>query len=210
MLQKSGISFKDRCTGLDWHAKLVPMTLIDGIDHFIAFRLEEANIFDVQNLACFNPIMLHIESPYGIYQTIDWVAQAQLCCVVGPERFLALKTLNIRTIFDLQRAVLGPRGDPNADLGGSFGTTFVPDPNLLDAIADLLLLDVKRDQKLRGDIGRTGPIPLQQAVTAESPFTLGTRRETVVHLVNVMLDDLHVHRLRQLWRHIELSLKPGP
>jgi hypothetical protein len=108
VLQKSGLTFKERYADLDPHAKLVPVTVIDGIDNFIAFRLEEANIFDVQNLATANPIMMHIESPFGIYETIDWVAQAQLCTVAGPDRFLMLKTLNIRTIFDLERAVMKP------------------------------------------------------------------------------------------------------
>lgn len=108
VLQKSGLTFKERYGDLDPHAKLVPVTLIEGVDNFIAYRLEEANIFDVQNLATANPIMLHIESPFGIYETIDWVAQAQLCTVAGPDRFLMLKTLNIRTIFDLERAVMKP------------------------------------------------------------------------------------------------------
>lgn len=108
VLQKSGLTFKERYGDLDPHAKLVPVTVIEGVDNFIAYRLEEANIFDVQNLATANPIMLHIESPFGIYETIDWVAQAQLCTVAGPDRFLMLKTLNIRTIFDLERAVMKP------------------------------------------------------------------------------------------------------
>ena len=193
VLRKAGLPFKDRAAELEQHAKIVPLTLIDGIDHFIAFRLEEANIYDVQNLATFNPIMLHVESPYGIYQTIDWVAQAQLCTVVGPERFLALKTLNIRTIFDLKRAVLKDEDLLHAR---------TPPNGLIDAVAELLLQDNLRDRNLREKTGFARLPAFQLALAETGAMTAEERRDALRHLVWVMLDDLHVYRLDQLWQHI--------
>lgn len=195
VLGKSGIAFKQRYTELEVYTKIIPLTLIDGIDHMIAFRLEEANIFDVQNLATFNPIMLHVESPYGIFTTIDWVAQAQLCTVVGAERFLALKTLNIRTIFDLRRAVLGSKAA-------------TPAPLLIDSLGDLLLQDDRRDAKFRADLGFTRLPAAQISTAAPGPAEIAARREALRALVEVILDDLHVRRLDQIWLHIERQLAP--
>jgi hypothetical protein len=197
VFRKTGLPFKDRSTELEAHAKVVPLTLLDGVDHFIAFRLEEANIYDVQNLATFNPIMLHVESPYGIYQTIDWVAQAQLCTVVGPERFLALKTLNVRTIFDLKRAVLGNEGEGEA----------APPNSLVDAIADMLLQDDLRDRTLRDTTGFARLPAFQLAPGEPGAITAEDRRDALRHLVRVILDDLHVYRLEQLWAHIADQLR---
>jgi hypothetical protein len=204
LLQKSGISFKGRYKELDPHTKLIPLTIIDGVDNFIAFRLEEANVFDVQNLAASNPIMLHIESPYGIYQTIDWVAQAQLCTVVGADRFLLLKTLNIRTIFDLERAVLPLHARPQSDTAAPGASEpqvdadadlIEPDPALVLAIGEILLRDNDRDKAMRGALGLRDPSFVRSDA---APPTVPTVR----HAVTVMIDDLHVHRLRQIWKHI--------
>lgn len=200
VLQKSGVTFKERYNELERHTKQVPLTIIDGIDSFIAFRLEEANVFDVQNLAAANPIMLHIESPYGIYQTIDWVAQAQLCTVVGPDRFLLLKTLNIRTIFDLERAVMPPVPTPQPTPDEASPATSADDVTL--AIGELLVRDSQRDKAMRAQLALGPSIDEGRDGARAKPSVAETQ-----HMVAVMIDDLHVHRLRQIWKHIADKLE---
>ena len=88
--------------------KATPIEIIDGIDLEIRGRLADYHIVSVQNLAAANPLMLFVETPYGVYQIMDWVAQAQLCCSVGPVALLKLWDIGIRTIFDLERVALDP------------------------------------------------------------------------------------------------------
>jgi hypothetical protein len=154
--------------------RVMPVEVIDGIDYDVRYRLEEAGIYDVQNLATANPLLLYVETPFGLYQTFDWVLQAQLCLVTEPERFIALKLHNIRTILDLERAVIG---------------TDAPE-RYVQMIGAILF----------SDPATRGPIE-------NSPGLLDV--ESVQHAVMVMLDDLHVHRLRELWRHIYVQLTPN-
>jgi hypothetical protein len=149
--------------------KMIPLELIDGIDADIRSRLEDFNLFDVQNLATANPIMLFVETPYGIYQSIDWVAQAQLATAVGVGKYLQLRDLSLRTIFDLERAFLGAGDCMSAALN--------------TRIADILLP------------GRSGLAhsAVDQIVEAKA-------------LVCMIVDDLAVLRLRQIWMTIEQNL----
>jgi hypothetical protein len=149
-------------------ARIVPLEVIDGIDAETAFRLEESNLHDVQNLATANPIQLYVETPFGLLQIFDWVLQAQLCENAGPRTFGELKRLGIRTIFDLERAALACNapGDYVAALGG--------------------ILFHNADEGFRQRFG----LPATPTLTAEH----------VRHAVAIILDDLHVHQLRALWR----------
>lgn len=83
--------------------KITPVEIIDGIDSEIRIRLDDHHIHSTQNLAAANPLMLFVETPFGVYQIMDWVAQAQLCCSVGRERVIRLWPLGVRTLFDLER-----------------------------------------------------------------------------------------------------------
>ncbi len=107
LLQTSLVKFfKAERSDFGDNGKAVPLEVLDGVDSQIRYRLSDFHITAVQNLAAANPIMLFVETPYGIYQMLDWVAQAQLCVSVGPEALFRLWKLGIRTIFDLERLAL--------------------------------------------------------------------------------------------------------
>ena len=91
---------------------LVPVEVIDGIDYDTRYRLEENNIVDVQSLATYNPILLYVETPYGLAHVFDWVIQAQLCLTVGPRPYIELKKIGIRTIFQLADEVTSENPPP--------------------------------------------------------------------------------------------------
>lgn len=153
----------------------VPLEILDGIDYDVRYRLDEANIADLQNLATANPLLLFVETPFGLYETLDWVLQAQLCLIVGSRRYVLLKQHNIRTVFDLERAVLGDEApDPMVRMVGEilFGEPATGRPAAADGSLDL---------------------------------------DSVRFAVMTMLDDLHVHRLRQLWQYIyrQISSEDG-
>ena len=158
-------------------AKTVPLEVIDGIDAETAFRLEESNLYDVQNLAAINPIGLYAESPFSLYEILDWVLQAQLCVNVGAPAFAALKNHRIRTIFDLERAVLA-EGAPAALFAGDRQRP----------------LPGRRSQFPAG----VGPARLWRPT--RRPTGIDIDPQTVRHAVAIMCDDLHIHRLRALWR----------
>ncbi len=238
-----------------------PLDVIDGIDFFTRFRLVEAGIYEVQNLAVANPILLHIETPYGIYQTIDWVGQAQLCTVVGPERFLMLRQHNIRTVFDLERAVLSLKSTQTMrrmigailmmttetsrqleQLGASrLPNVRTPGGPPIDVAAfdswlwEEALKDATFRVKVKEDPGPDNrpacgyhvwlkPRPEDKdtiaGFTEVAKFDLKIDKETtpyrilqgkeadatVKHMVRVIMDDLHVIRLRQLWEIISRRL----
>lgn len=218
------------------NTKSVPLDVIDGIDFFTRFRLEEANIFEVQNLAVVNPIMLHIETPFGIYQTIDWVAQAQLCTVVGPERFLIFRQHNIRTIFDLERSVLSRHSTPELRqvvgsiltmptqtrgllLGesqmtynglGETGNTKLDGPLFDQYMAKLFWTQPSGAIPLPAPAPPAGQAPAVPAAASPTPPALPEPiDETLRHHVRVMVDDLHVQRLRELWLTISERLGSG-
>ncbi len=164
-----------------------PLTVIDGIDFMTAYGLNERKIFNVQNLAAANPIMLQIEMPAGIYTIMDWVAQAQLCAAVGPRRFLLLRRLNLGTIFDLERAVL----DPAAPLG------------LKQMVGTVLLANDGRTSIFQN----FGVRPLDVTYRDfDKAMTAWVNVEVIEHLVRLIMDDLYVRRFRQLWEDIGAAL----
>lgn len=190
--------------------RITPLDALDGIDYATRFRLQEAGIYDVQGLATYNPVMLHIESPYGIYQSVDWIAQAQLCHLVGLEKFLVLRELQIRTILDLERAIdFRKKGSTESDSPEEFdlllaGVLVAPTQNLRDIcrISGLKLLMV--DDK--GVKTAQDPDEFCRWFRENLGLTTTNAKTRVEHMMGWIADDLHVRRLRRIWQEISDSL----
>lgn len=189
---------------------------IDGIDFWTRFRLEECGIYDVQNLATYNPIQLHIESPYGIYQTIDWVAQAQLCSLMGLERFLVLRELHVRTILDLERAIdftsknSTGKDETTDEFDLIYGAIlFAATSNLRRAAAIGGLMPLIQERQGSGSKVRASSIQ-EYCAWAMEEITRDPERikPCVEFLLGWMCDDLHVRRLRRIWQEISDDLGP--
>jgi hypothetical protein len=180
--------------------RIISLDIIDGIDLETRFRLEECGIYDVQNLSTYNPIMLHIESPYGIYQVIDWIAQAQLCHIVGPEKFLIFREMNIRTIFDLERAISDENSPPEFDdicVSVLFAATDTLKRTLEISKTELVIV---KDGVSKGVDLKDYNHWLREKIAATDSSA------ATEHVMRWIADDLHVRRLRRLWKEISGSL----
>ena len=73
---------------------------------------------------------------------------------------------------------------------------------LIILIGSVLLRDNQRDDRMRQAFALgEHPINLSKSSADAAKFVATTRA-----LVTVMIDDLHVHRLRQVWLHIATEL----
>jgi hypothetical protein len=144
----------------------LPLDMIDGMDSFIRFRLADFEIEDVQNLATANPVLLFIETPYGLIETIDWAAQAQLITAVGPKRAKHLRDIHIRSVFDLEEAVKAPAVLPM--IGKALFADAENQPADAEAVTSVCAaiadnLHVQRLRQLRNVIAETTALPIKPA-----------------------------------------------
>src|SRR6185295_807807 len=101
------------------------------------------------------------------------VAQAQLCSALGPKAVIEFWKLGIRTIFDLERALIGASSTLE----------------LRHEVGKIIVLGRSAEERERLGLGAASP----PSAAADA---------TVLALASIILDDLHIQRLRQIANRI--------
>jgi hypothetical protein len=117
--------FEAKWFGRGKRADDLSLDQVEGIDSAASFRLREMDIQNTQNLSCVNPVTLYMRTRYGLNQTIDWVAQAQLLTILKFDKTIALRSFGIRTIFDLTGLVSSLQSSNQNDTDLRAGTPSV-------------------------------------------------------------------------------------
>ena len=201
--------------------RVTPVDILDGIDFETRYRLEECGLRDVQNLACANPVMLAVESPFNLNELIDWIGQAQLCHLVGLERYMLLREYNVRTIFDLERAIDSGNAPDSFDV--VYGSILLSPTEAMKTAAETTRIKflIGEGQSAKqvsleefatwayGKISQSGGAAAANAGGADAAGAQPGRSpmsEAIEHMMRWISDDLHVRRLRRLWLDIEFAL----
>jgi hypothetical protein len=91
------------------------LLLIEGLTEEKRTRLEELAIDNCQALADHNPFVIWARTAYQLLHIIDWMAQAQLCVLVGETGIHKLRMIAVRDIFALEAAWAGQSKDAVAN-----------------------------------------------------------------------------------------------
>ena len=87
-------------------APLIPLQWVDGLSHAARRQLMFLRIYDVQNLATANPLLLAVATSYNLNEIIDWIGQSRLILrIKDQQRLSMLRQRSVRTIFELVDAV---------------------------------------------------------------------------------------------------------
>lgn len=76
------------------------LCLVDGLDDETADRLAEIGIWDIQHLACSNPVDVILRSLYPANRVLDWIDQAILIAYVR-NKITTFRELGVRSAVEL-------------------------------------------------------------------------------------------------------------
>ncbi len=79
----------------------LPLEMVEGLEEYDVFRLNEVGIDSCYDLAAAEFIPLLLRTPYQPRELIDWILQAKLCVRVG-EDIAVLRRFGYRNIISMQ------------------------------------------------------------------------------------------------------------
>jgi len=118
----------------------LPLQMVNGINLWKAYRLEEEGIENVQNLATADVTELAVRTHYNFRTLIDWIDQSLLLIRLTADQAKIL-TGQATAISAIELAAASPRASGNDAVAKALATVLKVDPILMGAMMDRLYED---------------------------------------------------------------------